>query len=206
MASNPARRVLLLDAAIECLGRNGARALTFRGVDDQAGQPRGTASNYFATRADLAVEVAERVFERLTPDPARLEQIAARYTGAGAVEEYAAYVVERLLAEPACALALIELRLEAGRDPAVAAVVGPFLRDGLAADQAFHRDQGLPGGEAVVVLEHQALLGLVLDSLTVPLVPGQDPIAAARTFARRLLDGSRPAGALSGREDTHGLD
>lgn len=188
MAPNPARRALLLDAAIECLGRHGARALTFRRVDEQAGQPRGTASNYFPTRADLAVEVAGRVFERLTPDPARLTRIAANHAGGDAVEEYAAYVVERLLADPACSLALIELRLEATRDPAVAGVVGPFLRDGLASDQAFHRGQGLPGGDAIVVLEHQALLGLVLDALTVPLAPEQDPIRAARILVRHLLD------------------
>lgn len=197
MASNPARRALLLDAAIECLGRSGARALTYRGVDDQAGLPRGTASNYFATRADLAVEAAGRVFERLTPDPVRLERIAAEHSGADAVEEYAAYVVERLLAEPACALALIELRLEAARDPAVAGVVGPFLRAGLSSDQAFHRAQGLPGGDTIVVLEHQALLGLVLDALTVPLAPEQDPIRAARILARHLLGTGMTAQATS---------
>jgi DNA-binding transcriptional regulator YbjK len=42
-----------LDAAIELLGNHGLRALTHARVDERAGLPRGSTSNYFRTRAAL---------------------------------------------------------------------------------------------------------------------------------------------------------
>lgn len=58
---NDERRAALLDAAIEVLAREGARGLTFRAVDAEAGVPAGTASNYFANRDDLLTRVGPRV-------------------------------------------------------------------------------------------------------------------------------------------------
>src|SRR5690554_6880543 len=42
-----------LDSAIELLGTRGLRALTHARVDEHAGLPRGSTSNYFRTRAAL---------------------------------------------------------------------------------------------------------------------------------------------------------
>jgi DNA-binding transcriptional regulator YbjK len=53
-----------LDAAIELLGTEGLRALTHGRVDERAGIPRGSTSNYFRTRSALLAGVTERIVER----------------------------------------------------------------------------------------------------------------------------------------------
>jgi AcrR family transcriptional regulator len=56
MVTNPDRRIALLDAALDVLAEEGARGLTFRRLDERAEVPRGTASNYFASRDDLLTQ------------------------------------------------------------------------------------------------------------------------------------------------------
>ena len=63
MAPNPERRARLLDAAIEVLGDAGVGGLTHRAVDDRAGEPAGTTSNYFRTRSALLEATAQRIVE-----------------------------------------------------------------------------------------------------------------------------------------------
>ncbi|GAB3306540.1 TetR family transcriptional regulator [Epidermidibacterium keratini] len=185
MVANPARRVALADAAITVLGEQGARGLTHRAVDVLAGLPKGTASNYFPSRAALLLGAAERIFVRLTPEDSRVGEIEAS-AGDDTLVDYVQYVLERLLAAPQLALALIELRLAAARSADVAEVIAPFLRAGLAADVEFHRTHGLSGGTDRVVLLHHLVDGLVLDRLTVPLQPDRDPADVAAEFVRAL--------------------
>lgn len=59
-----------LDAAIELLGTRGLRALTHTRVDDHAGLPRGSTSNYFRTRAALLEGVVTWVTEQELADAA----------------------------------------------------------------------------------------------------------------------------------------
>ncbi|GAB3517650.1 TetR/AcrR family transcriptional regulator [Arthrobacter monumenti] len=54
----------LLDAAIEVLAAGGARHLTHRAVDAQAGLAPGSASNLFRTRDSLLTGVLQRILER----------------------------------------------------------------------------------------------------------------------------------------------
>ncbi len=185
MVANPRRRAEVTDAALEILGRDGARALTHRAVDARAGVPTGTCANYFPTRAALLLALAQGAFARLAPDPERIATLAQTPDGE-ALGAYTAYVVERLLAQPDLARALIELRLEASRSAEVAAVVGPFLRQGLRDDVDFHEARGLLGGEDLVLLLHHLVDGILLDHLTVPLVPASDPVAVARRAANAL--------------------
>jgi hypothetical protein len=49
MPPNPERRAQLLDAAIDILADTGVGGLTHRLVDERAGLPSGTTSNYFRT-------------------------------------------------------------------------------------------------------------------------------------------------------------
>lgn len=56
-----------LDAAIELLATGGLRALTHLRVDELAGLPKGSASNYFRTRAALLRGVADAILEREMP-------------------------------------------------------------------------------------------------------------------------------------------
>ena len=53
----------MLDAAIELLGREGLRSLTHARVDERAGLPRGSTSNYFRTRAALLAGVNDWIIE-----------------------------------------------------------------------------------------------------------------------------------------------
>ena len=57
-----------LDAAIELVGTEGLRALTHVRVDERAGLPRGSTSNYFRTRAALLSGVVDWIAERELPE------------------------------------------------------------------------------------------------------------------------------------------
>ena len=62
-----ATKVRILDAAIDLVGTEGLRALTHARVDERAGVPKGSTSNYFRTRAALLIGVADRTLERELP-------------------------------------------------------------------------------------------------------------------------------------------
>ncbi|MEJ8645791.1 TetR family transcriptional regulator [Streptomyces sp. MS1.HAVA.3] len=110
MRQNPQRRAALLDAAIEVLAREGSRGLTLRAVDAEAGVPTGTASNYFANRAQLLVQILHRTRERLVPDPADL-------TGPLDTKVLLGQLVDRMRRERSVHIAMLELRLEGTRRP-----------------------------------------------------------------------------------------
>ena len=58
------KREQVLDAAIALLGTKGVRALTHRGVDELAGMPQGSTSNYFRSRGALLEGIVTRLVER----------------------------------------------------------------------------------------------------------------------------------------------
>lgn len=60
-------RERVLDAAIGLLATGGLRALTHGRVDERAGVPKGSTSNYFRTRAALLVGVSEWIVGRELP-------------------------------------------------------------------------------------------------------------------------------------------
>lgn len=53
-----------MDAAIELVGTEGLRSLTHARIDERAGLPKGTTSNYFRTREALTVGVVEWMAQR----------------------------------------------------------------------------------------------------------------------------------------------
>lgn len=63
MPPNPERRAQLLDAAIGILADTGVGGLTHRQVDERAGLPAGTTSNYFRTRQALLEATAARTVD-----------------------------------------------------------------------------------------------------------------------------------------------
>ena len=186
MVANASRRAAVADAALELLGRSGSRAVTHRAVDAHAEVPTGTCANYFRSRSELLEGMARRIFTLLVPGPARMDDLASLPTEE-AGPAYAGYVVERLLAHPDLARALIELRLEAARTPDVAEPITAFLRAGFDADVDFHAARGLPGGREHVLRLHHVINGILLDALTIPLDPDTDPAAQARATAAALL-------------------
>ncbi|MFI7273864.1 TetR/AcrR family transcriptional regulator [Streptomyces sp. NPDC049879] len=165
---NDERRAALVDAAIEVLAAEGARGLTFRAVDTRAAVPTGTASNYFASRDDLFTQVGARVYERLIPDE---ETIAAQQALTPGLETYAVLMRElvgRISAFRTGYLALLELRLEATRRPALRAVLSARVRADLDANVAYHAQSGLPGDATGVLLLVLALNWLIVEQLTLP--------------------------------------
>jgi AcrR family transcriptional regulator len=171
---NPHRRALLLDAAVDVLAREGARGLTFRKVDDQAGVPAGTASNYFSDRAELLDQVARRVHERLQPDPERLQETMAVPPTRALDRQLMRELVDRVTADRAGFLALLELRLEAVRRPELRERLTTTVRDELEANIGFHLDARLPGNRSTVIVLYLAMTGLILEHLTLPDVLGAD--------------------------------
>lgn len=172
MAKNETRRRLLADAGLRVLAADGSRGLTHRGVDQVAGVPVGTTSNYFRTRDALVEGLVERIGERLAPSD---EDLARRSTERPSRELFADYlrdIVRRLTADRDVTLALFELRLESSRRPEVAAVLGAWQRAGFDGDVAFNVAAGLPGGRREIALFHYAIDGLLLDRLTTPIDPG----------------------------------
>lgn len=165
---NDERRAALVDAAIEVLAAQGARGLTFRAVDTEAGVPAGTASNYFANRDDLLTQAGARVYERLHPD----EATVARQRAAGRDRD--TYVllmrelVDRIASFRTGYLALLELRLEATRRPELRAVLTERVREDVAANVAYHEASGLPGDATAVKLLILTLNWLIVEQLTLP--------------------------------------
>ncbi|MEU9446922.1 TetR family transcriptional regulator [Streptomyces sp. NPDC048304] len=190
MRQNPARRTALLDAAIEVLAREGSRGLTLRAVDAEAGVPVGTCSNYFRNRDDLLLQISGRTYERITPDP---DQVTAVMRAEPSVELVALLLRQthqRMEADRAGYLAMLELRLEATRRPELGRELTKALSEVLEENVRFHVEASLPGDRVDVVLLYLAVHGMILDDLTVPevLAPyGGDDLIGELT--RRLLAG-----------------
>ncbi|WP_433607000.1 TetR/AcrR family transcriptional regulator [Dactylosporangium sp. CA-139114] len=185
---NPNRRAALLDAAIEVLAREGSRGLTFRAVDLEAAVPPGTASNYFASRDALIDQTGGRVYERL-----RLSSLGA--TPGATLKQLMHELVARLSGFPSGYLALLELRLEAIRRPALRAVLTEMVGTDLAANVALHRESGQPGDETAVRLLYLALNWLILDRLT---LPGVFTDAEAGALVDAAVDRLTATGATGG--------
>ncbi|MFF4189127.1 TetR/AcrR family transcriptional regulator [Streptomyces sp. NPDC001691] len=168
MVRNPERRTALVDAAIEVLAREGARGLTFRAVDAQAGVPSGTSSNYFASRDDLFTQAGRHIHVRMAPDPDEVAEVMRQQPSRELVASLAHWVVRRMTAERTGYLAMLELRLEAVRRPALRAELTRALRADLDANIRFHVDSGLPGDADTVRLLYLAVNGLLVEAFTLP--------------------------------------
>lgn len=168
MARNPARRTELLDAATDLLADVGARGLTFRGVDERAGAPTGTTSNYFRSRNELLRELCDHVFVRLAPDPAyvedRLQALPTRELETTLMRD----LLDRGEADRAGHLALFELRMEASRRPELQEVFTARFRANLQAITADHVEGGFPGGPETARILYLAMTGLLFEHLTLP--------------------------------------
>lgn len=187
MAENPRRRTALADAGLRVLARDGTRGLTHRAVDAEAGLPAGTSSNYFRNRRELLHALAQRILERIGPDPLRVADRAELEADLDLFVDYLRDLVERTTSAPELTLALFELRLEATRDPALAEILQPTLAASYADDVAFHTSRGLPGGALEVALLHYAIDGLLLDRLTTTIDPDLDTDTIVDLLVRRLV-------------------
>jgi AcrR family transcriptional regulator len=168
MRQNPERRTALLDGAIEVLAREGSRGLTLRAVDTEAGVPPGTSSNYFANRSQLLGQVMHRVHARLAPDEAELARTLRSPPSRELVVTLMHELMERVRRDRSSHLAMLEMRLEATRRPELQAELTRAFGEELEANVAFHLGAGLPGDRTSVVVLYLAMLGMIVDDLTVP--------------------------------------
>ena len=168
MAGNPERRAALVDAGVEVLARQGARGLTFRAVDAEAGVPVGTASNYFTGRDDLLRQIDTRLHVRLAPDPDVITGLLARPKDRSLVTAFMHDLMARATRDRTGYLAMLEMRLEASRHPELRSSFTKSVRGDLDEAIEFHRGAGLPGGDEVVTVLYLAMLGLLLEHLTLP--------------------------------------
>lgn len=168
MGRNPARRAALLDAAIEVLAREGARGLTFRAVDAEAGVPMGTASNYFANRDEMLSQAGRHIHHRLWATPQEIEAFSQVTPSRGLAEEMLRALLRRIDADRSAYLALLELRLEATRRPKLRAALTATIRANFADNVKSYRDFALPGDDTTVLLLYLAMSGLIIERLTLP--------------------------------------
>ncbi|MFB4348408.1 TetR/AcrR family transcriptional regulator [Microbacterium sp. CR_7] len=171
MAKNETRRRAIADAGLRILAAQGSRGLTHRAVDQEAGIPVGTTSNYFRNRESLIEGLVERIGERLAPADDDLARRAAGSPSPALFADYLRDIVRRLSDDREVTLALFELRLESSRRPELAAVLAAWQRAGFDGDVAFNSAAGLPGGRREIALFHYAIDGLLLDRLTTPIDP-----------------------------------
>lgn len=177
MRQNLARRSVLVDAAIEVLARDGARGLTFRAVDGEAGVPKGTASNYFTNRDELLNQAGHRIYERLLPDEATVAGMVGGPNTRERTAELVRQVVERVAAFRTGFLALLELRLEATRRPELRAVLTARVAEDVEANVTHHLASGLPGDADAVKMIYLATNWLVVERLTLPGVFSEEEAA-----------------------------
>ncbi len=185
MVRNPERRAALVDAAIEVLAREGARGLTFRAVDEEAGVPKGTASNYFANRDDLLGQVTGQIHQRIEPDPDEVAEVMAAPPSRALVVELMGWINRRVTENRTGYLAMLELRLEATRRPELHAELTRVMRATLDENVRFHLENGLPGDRTAVLLMYLAMTGLMLEQLT---LPGVVPVEETDGLISALVD------------------
>lgn len=186
---NLERRHALADAAIEVLARSGVHGLSHRTVDERAGLPPGTASNYFRSRDALLEAAARRIVElheaemraanARSPVPASngdLVELITLSLYVSATEHRDRY------------LAIYELSLEATRRPALQETLDRIGRTTLDVTVRQHRALGLPTSreqvETLITLFGGALFSLV----TRP--PADVSLETARALARAAVTGA----------------
>lgn len=120
------RRTLIADATITLLGSDGARALTHRAVDTQAGLPMGSTSFYCRTRLDLlTLALTRHAALDLADVQADGTRLAGRDISPQTMVDLLAYRVADWLSpdKRSRLVARFELFLMASREPALAAIV-----------------------------------------------------------------------------------
>jgi DNA-binding transcriptional regulator YbjK len=176
-----------LDAAIELVGSEGLRALTHGRVDDRAGLPKGSTSNYFRTRDALTVGVVERMAQR---EMAEFTPWAVPRTAEELTEFLASGIEYTTGPNRMLTAARIALFSEAGHNAKIRDAVsrGHDLMTGWATGILI--DLGAPdpeaGADALVACCEGFILHRIARGET------KDPRAALRTAVRGVLPQSPP--------------
>lgn len=124
----------------------------------------------------------------MRPDDATMEAMLGGPTTRERTVELVREVVERVTAFRTGYLALLELRLEATRRPALRAVLTERVREDVEANVQHHLDVGLPGDGDAVKMIYLATNWLVVERLTLPGVfQAEEAVALISALVERLL-------------------
>ena len=188
---NLRRRAALADAAIEILGTAGIHHLSHRAVDEQAGLPPGTASNYFPRRGDLLAAAAHRVAQLNLADMAAADREAATPAGPDLLAQLIGAALHDFATRHRTRyLAVFELTLEATRQPRLAETMAQLGAAMVDATVAEHRALGLPTSPQQVQALSTLFAGTLLTLVTGPpgAVTPQSTLALARCLVSGVLD------------------
>ena len=183
------KRELVLDAAIELLGTRGSRGLTHRGVDEMAGVPVGSTSNYFRTRDALIEGVVARLVECDQADWEQLASAPRPTTVSEFVQGLTAYVQHSAHAHRTRTAARYALALEALSSPPVENALRRGRADLIA--WAMHLLENLPGADdemCAILLDYAD--GVLLHQVTMP-SGSFDPGPRLTVLAHALLGADR---------------
>ena len=163
---NEARRDRLADAAMALLAREGARGLTHRAVDAEAGEPSGTTSRYFRTREALMRGVVERARQGHFADLARAPQAVG---AAGVRDAFVAIARAALTVNRSRHLAMLELFLESNRRPELRAALIETRDTQRELIRDLHRRAGIAITDRQAAMLVNSLSGIIFTALTGPL-------------------------------------
>ena len=184
-AATTDRRTLIADVALRLLGQRGARGLTHRAVDREAGLPAGSTSYYCRKRHDL-LALAFRRHAELDYEEIALQ--ASRHAGKALSLEVVADVmasqIERRsrLKYPYQLIARFEIVLAASRDPSLAAVTAQSRKRFVATLHEALRMLNLPDPANLAAALIAFTEGLLLDQAR-----AGKPVLRARPLRRTLL-------------------
>lgn len=155
-------RTRALDAAIDLLGTEGLRALTHGRVDQRAGLPRGSASNYYRTRAALLEGVADELAAR---DLAALSAAPEPRSPGALVDALCAAFGQATGPERAATTARLALFLEASHDAGLRARASRGREALLDWGERIAARLGAPDARAAIVAVAAAYEGLLLHAV-----------------------------------------
>lgn len=169
-----------LDAALALVGEQGIRALTHARVDERAGLPKGSTSNWFRTRDALVSGVVAWLAERERADFSRAEPPVIR-TPEGLIDALSAMIAVETGPSADRTRARYALFLEGAGDPELLAPLLEQRRAYVAWTTGLLAAVGAPSPAAAVRTLMAAADGLVLHRVTV------DPDAAIRPVVERVV-------------------
>jgi DNA-binding transcriptional regulator YbjK len=185
---NPERRDALADAAIGIVARNGVHGLSHRTVDEKAGVPNGTASNYFRSRDALLQAAGERVIQQhrawimaqvtMNPEPSRAQVI----------DNLAAVLDQSVTVYRDRMVAMFELAMESTRRPALAEVFARLSGEEMQFMRTAHEGADLGPADVDVAMLNAFYNGMLFVALVIPgVLAGRSPGDVTRALLESVL-------------------
>jgi DNA-binding transcriptional regulator YbjK len=190
MPPNPERRKQILDAAIDILADTGVGGVTHRQVDERAGLPTGTTSNYFRTRLALLEAVTAHVADMHWQRVAVLQSVVDRPQSSDGVTA----LMTRMISDPderarRGHIARFELFLEGTRRPELRPALNDIQAAAMKSAQLILESAGFnPSTDQMGELS-RLLNGLAFSQITVPqsAQPAGDPAGLIDRLLRTVL-------------------